>query len=293
MDEVKGAALWRLEDRGLLELRGPDRIRLLHGATTNDVLLLATGREGGSFKKGERIALATTPAGRGQFSTATNRQGKMVAAFSLLLEADRVLLDVDRAALPALKAHLESLTIMDDVQYRDATDGASWWRVEDSGLARDLAPFHFRREGNLSIQRHDPGVVIRADGPSDIESRLLAAGAVLRPADDLERRRIAAGWPRWGVDIGPDLLPVEAGLEGVALSYTKGCYLGQEVLQRVKTYSEPPLGLVRVELGGGGGPEIGRLTSRAGELGLALVKKGHRAPGTTGTLEGGIPARVL
>ena len=97
--------------------------------------------------------------------------------------------------------------------------------------------------------------------------------------------------------MGPDLFPMEAGLEPIAIRYDKGCYIGQEVIQRVKTYSEPPRMLVRLELDGPSlpppgapltvdGQEVGHVTSAARALSgdkavaLALVRKEHKATGT-------------
>jgi folate-binding protein YgfZ len=116
-----------------------------------------------------------------------------------------------------------------------------------------------------------------------------------------ERLRIANGFPRWGMDMGPDLLPMEAGLEPLAISYTKGCYIGQEVIQRVKTYSEPPRMLVQLAFEGkpvtgarvlAGGAEVGNVTSVGDGLALAIVRKEQKAPGTTVEIDPGIPATV-
>jgi folate-binding protein YgfZ len=118
---------------------------------------------------------------------------------------------------------------------------------------------------------------------------------------DYEASRIESGFPRWGVDMGPDLLPMEAGLEPVAIRYDKGCYIGQEVIQRVKTYSEPPRMLVQLAFDGdaplagaavsAGGEEAGQVTSAHGRLALALVRKEHKAPGAKVEV-GGRPAVV-
>jgi folate-binding protein YgfZ len=116
-------------------------------------------------------------------------------------------------------------------------------------------------------------------------------------AADWEALRIAEGVPRWGADMGPDLLPMEAGLEPVAISYSKGCYIGQEVIQRVKTYSEPPRMLVALDLdtplpaGTALGDGAGTLTSVSGLKGLGVVRKEHQAPGTR--LAPGVVVRAL
>src|SRR5213078_261745 len=93
---------------------------------------------------------------------------------------------------------------------------------------------------------------------------------------------------RWGADMDATLLPMEAGLEPIAISYSKGCYIGQEVIQRVKTYSEPPRMLVQLEIAGAaagqkiasGGDEIGHITSATKNVALGYVLKEFKAPGT-------------
>jgi folate-binding Fe-S cluster repair protein YgfZ len=92
---------------------------------------------------------------------------------------------------------------------------------------------------------------------------------------------------------------MEAGLEPVAISYSKGCYIGQEVIQRVKTYSEPPKMLVQLEVAdagpgekiASGSEEIGTVTSATPALALGLVRKEYKAPGTA-LIAGGKSATV-
>lgn len=261
---------WLRDDRAVVELTGRDRVRFLHGLTCNDVLKLATGRDGGSFGKNERVDLARTPSGRHQLNAATNRQGKMVALFSVLMLEDRLWLDLEAAARDALLAHLNAFLVMDDVTIADRRD-LRVVRVEGVGDSPEIP----RQETD------EPG----ADWivpETDVPRHRLAPG----PAPDREARRIAWGWPAWGVDIDSTMTPMETGLDPVLISYTKGCYLGQEVIQRVKTYGEPPRKLVRLELDApvAAGAQIdegaGRITSSAGRFALAMVVKGRNAPGS-------------
>ena len=95
------------------------------------------------------------------------------------------------------------------------------------------------------------------------------------------------------------MLPMEAALEPIAVSYTKGCYIGQEVIQRVKTYSEPPRMLVQLEgvdasIGDkihAGAEEAGAVTSAIPTLALGIVRKEFKSPGVELTVAGR-PARV-
>ena len=113
--------------------------------------------------------------------------------------------------------------------------------------------------------------------------------------------RIVSGFPRWGVDMDEDLLPMEAGLDDVAINYSKGCYIGQEVIQRIKTYSEAPRLLVSLALEStaavgtevlADGKAVGKITSVAGTSAIALVRKEQKAPGTK-VMVGDRPAEVI
>lgn len=109
------------------------------------------------------------------------------------------------------------------------------------------------------------------------------------PLETLERTRIAYGAPRWGADMGPDDLPMEAGLTARAISYEKGCYLGQEVILRLRNFGELPkmLRLLDVEAPPGTPvDEGGVVTGSAGGLSLAYVRKPHYAEGSPVTVAG-------
>src|SRR4029077_20311986 len=116
---------------------------------------------------------------------------------------------------------------------------------------------------------------------ADEVARILGHGVAPAGFTDYEELRIEGGFPRWGAAMDATLLPMEADLEPLAISYTKGCYIGQEVIQRVKTYSEPPKMLVQLEGAdaapgdkiSGGADEIGAVTSAIPGLALGLLRK--------------------
>ena len=108
-----------------------------------------------------------------------------------------------------------------------------------------------------------------------------------RPSDDHERARIVAGWPRMGHEIVPgETIPAVTGVVPVAVNFTKGCYPGQELVERMDSRgADAPRSLRIVDVADGAEPgdpllgadgaEIGSITSVAGEVALALVKRGH------------------
>ncbi|HKS15990.1 MAG TPA: glycine cleavage T C-terminal barrel domain-containing protein [Planctomycetota bacterium] len=323
----EGAGLSPNTWRATIEITGKDRVKFLHNVTTNDVLKLATGRDGNSFGKDEKVDLAATPSGRGQFTVVPNRQGKMVADGKIRLFEDRAWLEIDRGALTATVAALGGMIVSEDVQLKDRTKEIDVLRVDGPksreivtkslGPVPDLPEHHFVKLGDVVVAPFNITPVAGYDILSPVAStaeawkKLIDAGAKPAGFFALETMRIVHGFPRWVADMDGTVLPMEAGLDPIAISYSKGCYLGQEVIQRVKTYSEAPRALVQVILDprpsskeGGqvpapnpgtpvlvDGQNVGKVTSLAwsrkaqGLLAMAMVKKEHKAAGTKVTLD--------
>ena len=117
------------------------------------------------------------------------------------------------------------------------------------------------------------------------ESELMPA-ATSEPSSDADAARVAAGWPKMGVEIVPGItMPGETGVVPVAVNFTKGCYPGQELVERMDSRgAESPRSLRIVDVVDGSVPgdpildadgrEVGTLTSVAGTLGLGFVKRG-------------------
>lgn len=287
-----GAGFHEVTDRSIVELRGRDRIRLLHGLSTNDVLLLATGRPGGSFAKGEKINLSVTPRGPWHYNTMVNRQGRMIAEFKVRLFADSIECEVAKSAAKDFIAGLEAAIIMDDVTVKDRTAEFVLMRIDGPlalGILRaaqvELHPWMLV----IPFQETPlPGFDLRVPAAEATEIKELILPSVGPEAP--EALRIEWGWPKWGIDMDSTTLPMEAGLDPLAISYSKGCYLGQEVIQRVKTYSEPVRQLVQLTVKGPelkpaskvmvGDVEAGVVTSSSGGFALAMVKKDFKTPGT-------------
>jgi tRNA-modifying protein YgfZ len=224
-------------------LAGPDRKTFLHGLVTNDVNGLSPGRE--------LPCCLLTPKGMMQ---------------GLLWVYDRP----------------DGLLLVSPPECASNVEGAlrKVLPLSESTLEADARPVYW------------------TDGPGELPFSALGAGGALAfqppagpPLDAaaLERRRVENALPRYGVDVGPDTIPLEAGLER-AISYTKGCYMGQETISRIHHMGHVNRLLVKVKLGGSppslpaavtaGGKEAGRLTSVAGDLGLAMLKADLAAEGT-------------
>lgn len=157
-----------------------------------------------------------------------------------------------------LRKHLEGFIVADDVAIEDITTqwaGLSVFGVDErqmQGWAAIAGGFIFqgRRAGVVNfewlyrVDDEDAAAFLRKRGVEEISSV------------DLERLRIVAGVPAIPRDIGPEDLPNEGGLEGDAISYTKGCYLGQEVMARLKSMGQVRRRLVRVSGSGGVSGEL-------------------------------------
>lgn len=195
----------------------------------------------------------------------------------------------------AIRERLESYVIADDVTVEDVT--AEWTGISVlGGEGAEIPSLRGEERAFLFPGRRDRrgGVewVYRAAEPEPAWVR----GAERADASALERSRIAAGIPAIPVDAGPGDLPQEAGLEADAISYTKGCYLGQEVMARLKSLGQVRRRLLRVE-GDGPAPavrpapvfaaarQVGELRSAVADgpdrwIGLAMVSLLHVAAET-------------
>lgn len=228
---------------GRLVVRGRDRLSWLQGLVTNDVAALSAGR--GCY------ALMLTP------------QGRIATDMRVLETGDFALLDVPRELAESLAARLEMLVIMEDVTVEDASARLSRFSIHGPEaslvVSRALALDRTNSDRMASLGEHENlqvsgdvfsgGVLVAATGELGLPGRdlyvfrehaarlaesLIAAG--LTTIDDETRHalRIEAGEPAFGADFDEETIPLEAGLESRAISFTKGCYVGQEVIVRVR-----------------------------------------------------------
>lgn len=295
------AALVDLSRTGRILLTGADRRSYLQGLLTNDIEALRPGT--------------------GCYAAMLTAQGRMMTDMRVLELGDGVLLDVPGHVAPAIYAHLDRFIFAEDVKVEDVTGtraaiGVYGPKALDlliaagtgGGAPADL--FSFTR---IRIAGAD-AILVRADTPGipgfeiiataaevpAIELALAAAGGVRATAADVETVRIESGRPLFGVDTDTDTIPLEAGLEDRAISRTKGCYVGQEVIVRVidRGHGRVARRLVGLTLPGdaavpapraaltAGSKEIGRVTSAvfspalARPIALGYVQRDFVAPGT-------------
>ena len=266
-----------LSGRTKLRLTGNDRLRFLNGQVTNDV------RKATESTSIEACVL--------------NAKGKINARVFISATSDYLWIDAAPELREALFARLERYLIADDVQMEDVTDRLSIFHVL-SRAAPDVADC----QRILSARRFvETGWDIWADSAlHDAVSGQLSSTFRFFNAASAEILRIEQGIPRWGRELTEEIIPIEANLEERTIDYEKGCYIGQEVISRIKMSGQTnkrlrglislhgtPLGagmkLVGTSADGG---QAGWITSatrseRLGrEIALGFVKRGFNITGT-------------
>jgi folate-binding protein YgfZ len=294
------AAVFALADRAVLEVRGADRVTFLQGQLTNDVAALDPAGPRASCH-----ALALT------------REGRIVAALRVVARPDRVWLETEASTATAARERLAKYVVADDVTIDDVTESFARIAVEGpqaqaalaraAGSACQLAPDHASelRLGGASVVavafsltgRDGVQLFAPREASDEIVTALVAADAVEGDAIALETLRIEAGLPRAGAELVPDTLPAELHLVERSVSFTKGCFTGQEVVARMHSRGRVGHLLVGLVLAADAGlPEpgatlerdgtrVGSITSVVqspshGPIALAIVRKGHELPDT-------------
>lgn len=294
------AAVIDLSLRGKLRVTGADRASFLHNMLTNDIRALAPGQGCNAAK--------------------LDLHGKMEGGLHVLCLDEALLCDIDPGPAPRVAAALEKHLVLEDAKLEDETDRWALLAVQGpmaaavlaavgataGALVRELQHAASRIAGrDVHLVRMDHSgeggfdVWVRADDAAGVWDALVhAPGASAAGLTSLDVRRIEAGIPWYGSEITPDVFPMEAGLEEGWISYTKGCYLGQETISRLHHLGHVNRRLRGLHLDGdvlpergsdvlASGKRVGTVTSaaRSFRLGrpvaLALV---HRDAAAVGTL---------
>jgi folate-binding protein YgfZ len=235
---LQGAAFASLEETGWIKITGDDRVRWLNGMTTNSIQQLQPGE--------------------GNYNLLLSAQGRIQGdayAFSL---PDSLLLETGRAHIPVLMELLDRFIIMDDVLLEDisaerrgllcagpvaATCLAALGIETAPGDALQLRTISWRNFEVTLVSAYSPLVPrfelwTDAAGVQALAEALSTAGVrhldAADGSDALEQLRLLEGTPRYGVDIRERELPQETGLTR-ALHFAKGCYLGQEIVERIRS----------------------------------------------------------
>jgi tRNA-modifying protein YgfZ len=229
-DALRTRAAWiDLSARGKIKLTGEDRARLLHAMTTNHIQQL-------------------TP-GSGCYAFFLNDKGRVLADANVLCRPDYFLLDVERETREPLYQHLDRFIIADDVTLEDTTDATVTIALEGPQAADVMqraggpipeVDYSSLDWGEWLVARLNstgsPGffIFVPASEKEALIARLEAAGAEPADAEAARVVRLEHGKPRFSEDISERFLAQEAN-QPHALHFSKGCYLGQEIVERVRS----------------------------------------------------------
>lgn len=308
------AALFDRSGRGKIAVAGNDRLTYLHAMLTADIAPLGPGT--------------------GCYAAYLTQQGRMIADMRVLELGDLALLDLDRDVVQTVLQKLDQFVFSEDVKLGDLTEafaevnvtGPAAPAVVASALAAggasspreaDLEGWTefrnqratFRGQMVLVAASEETGargfdLYIERAFLASLTEALLAAGAEAGSAEAAETLRIEAGRPLFGADMDGETIPLEAGIEQRAISFTKGCYPGQEVIIRVvhRGHGRIARRLAAVLLEGStiprhgdrvrvGDREAGKVTSAAwsplvnGPIAIAMLQRDFLEPGTSVEIE--------
>ncbi|MFN0078655.1 MAG: YgfZ/GcvT domain-containing protein [Prosthecobacter sp.] len=252
-----GAAV-NLSSHAKFRLTGGDRVRYLNGQVTND-----TRRA----KSDETL-----------YACVTDVKGRIAGDVFIHAREDALLLDAEAGLRESLGTRLERYIVADDVELTDVTDDWQLWHVFGPAAANGLKSWRFGVDG--------VDVWLPSGEPFEPGCRVLSD-------DDLETWRIVQKVPRWPNELNAETFPPETGIEARAMDFAKGCYIGQEVLSRIKTTGKMPRELIAFETAVvvNVGEElwtekaVGKITSIAKHpvtgltTGLAMVRQGTTQEG--------------
>jgi folate-binding protein YgfZ len=273
------AGLIDLSHRALLQFTGTDRVSFLQGMLSNDLRPLKM------FD--------------GQQATILTQQGKVIADVRVLCAMNSIYLDFWEPLKEKITVHLNRYLVADEVEINDPNDewkmlslqGPRSKKILDELLANAELPAQPNQHAMVQFAGA-PICVVRADYTGEdgfdliiqnaqlqaVAQRLTQLGASWVGARAQNILRIEAGMPRYGIDFSEETLLLEVGLEN-SYSYTKGCYLGQEVVERIRSRGHVNRKLCGLLLDGdapanagdailAGDHEVGRITSSVASLAL-------------------------
>jgi folate-binding protein YgfZ len=262
---------FHLSARTKLRVTGADRVRFLNGQTTNDV---------------RRSTESAT-----QESCVLNAKGHLEAHLFLFSTSDAIWIDADEELRESLPARLERYVIADNVVIEEVTDEFALFHVVAEKSPQIPEAKFCLRSRRLLEEGWD--VWGERSESEKIRQALSAQNDFISP-DAVEILRIENGIPRWGRELTPEIIPPEARLEKRAIDYDKGCYVGQEVISRMKMSGQMRQRLCGVlgaeELAAGSElraqeKSAGKITSAVysprmrAHIALAMIKRGLTGPG--------------
>lgn len=289
-------------ERGKLLVTGSEAAEYLQGQLTNDVEAIEPGD--------------------GAYAALLDRKGHMQGDMRVLRRGDGpdLLLDTEPEALEAVRRHLGMYKIGREVDVVDVTAerallsliGPRAVEIAGSPALPENACEEVTIAGTdvLAVGTAEGiDLIFEAEARDRVADALLAAGAAEVSPEAVEILRIEAGRPRFGAEMGTETMPAEAGIVEQAVSFTKGCYIGQETVARLHYKGKPNRHLRGLKLSGTqraqpgdavllGEKEVGRLGSAGvspafGAIGLAILRREAEPGSTVAVGEDGVTAEVV
>jgi tRNA-modifying protein YgfZ len=286
--------------RGKLTVEGPDAAEYLQGQLTNDVEALSPGE--------------------GCYAALLDRKGHVQADMRVLrLGPDRFWIDTEPEALEVTRRHLQTYKIGREVEVGDVGEEHTILSLIGPAavaVASAPSPALHGSEPRITVCSV-PCTVVGTEGGIDLiapaeeaarlREGLLAAGAAEVDPAAAEIVRIESGRPRFGAEMSIETMPAEAGIVEAAVSFTKGCYIGQEPVARLHHRGRPNRHLRGLRLDGAAEPgeplrlgdkEVGRIGSFCvspahGAIALAIVRREAEPGAELAVGEDGVTARVV
>ena len=274
-----------------LVVTGKDRLSWLNGLVTCDLL--------------------KRPDGEARYGLVVSRSGRVLADPILVADGERVLVVVAQGVVPALRAHLDHYQVMEEVETSPTSADFEPWLLHGPRSADALAAALAAGASGGIVDRTGLGgaiVLAPVDRAAEVRAALAAAGerlgGAIGDAEGWEALRLERGVPRFGVDFDDKTYPQEASLEKTAVSFDKGCYLGQEVVCMLEMRGHVKRRLVPVVLDGEGlpargapvtdeaGTSVGEVTSAGWSptlgvaVALAMLKRAQASAGVRVVIQG-------
>jgi tRNA-modifying protein YgfZ len=290
-----GCGLLDRSERGKLALTGPEAGAFLHGQVTNDVEGLQPGE--------------------GCYAAFLTHKGKMQGDLRVLNTGDELWLDTERATLQPLFTMINRYKLGSDLELHKRTlqQGLLSLIGPDARTIAGAEDLPEREHANaageidgipLLMVATDVGVdlVCDAERTEELAEAVRARGARDVSDDAAEALRVERGRPRFGLDMDESTIPQEAGLNERAVSFTKGCYIGQETVARLYYRGKPNRHLRGLRLSGPAEPGaelrlsekvVGRVGTVAGERALAIVRREAQPGATLAVGDGATTAEVV
>ena len=293
---AQGAGVIEAAHRGRLRFDGADAVSFLQALVTADLAGLSAGER--------RYSTYLTPAGR------------MLADLTIFHHGDHLLVDAPASRTAALAGRLDSLVFTEDVRISDVSAAIVQFNVLGARASEALAEVPLKAipaQAFAAPASEGFDVFAPADSREALVRALSAAGGVPMSPELADVFRIEAGHPMFGVDMTEDTIPLEAGLLDRAISTTKGCYVGQEIIIRVlhrgggrvakrlvklaiATGAAPPPATTALSVNG---TAVGAITSavfspaRSRVVALGYVARNAAAVGATVDVAGYGPAEIV